>query len=143
MDDLISTCIDGNSTSQRIIVTLNNHHPLFAEHFPNNPTLPGALVISMVISFARQFFEKQKIIAYELSQIERVSFIRRIQPTRNYYFQCSYKFENECNVMRLMFVVIDCENSKIEYARGVITYKKKDIKNESVSCCDGRQSRNW
>lgn len=124
MNDLISACIDSDHSSQRISIALNGNHSLFEEHFPNNPTFPGALTIAMVLGFARQFFEKNKILGYELECIERVSLIKRIVPTRKYFLECTYRVEEGSNVMRLMFAALDSADLKTEYTRGVLVYRK-------------------
>ena len=123
MNVLRSVRIDIDNSSQRITVALNADHPLFEEHFSNNPTLPGALTISMVLGFARQFFEENKMLGYELEHIERVSLTKRIDPTRKYNFKCTYKTEDE-SVVRLMFAALDSADLKTEYARGVLVYRK-------------------
>ncbi len=61
---------------------------------------------------------------YKFHQIERASFFRRIQPIHDYYFHCHYQLDNEADVIRVSFSVLDKECEKIEYTRGVLIYKK-------------------
>lgn len=115
-----------NGNSQFAAVILNKEALLFTEHFPNYPTLPGALILSVVVKLANQFLVENKLDRFFLFQVVKVSFQKRITPEYELKIVCKYEIQEKQAIMQHEFSVIDGKEDNVEFVRGRLLYKKME-----------------
>lgn len=60
-------------------IQLNNEHPVFQGHFPNNPIVPGVCLMEMVKQVISKYYQQQ----YTISNGNNIKFLAVLNPVEN------------------------------------------------------------
>ena len=65
--------------SIKVLVNLSSNEPFFRGHFPNNPVMPGVLIIESMVQASRALFTDQNQ-QINLSKIRKARFRKMVKP---------------------------------------------------------------
>ena len=82
---MILTSKNGNSGSLR--ETISARHPAFAGHFPNDPLLPGVVLLDMLIRRVKTHYAVPDKFAQDRLCLESVKFLSSVRPDDEVSFQ--------------------------------------------------------
>ena len=110
---------------QEMTARINGKHPLFAEHFENNPILPGAISLNFCITAICQKINHAESKKYVLAEIEKVNFTRPIKPYAVMQLEIS-QIIKESGYLRVIFEVHDNREEQLsaQLIKGSIKFEE-------------------
>lgn len=101
-------------------VSLNDKHPVFEGHFPNQPILPGVFILKII----KQIIENVEDSALLMQTLSMMKFLKIVDPSthKNLYFKLSLKKENQEDIS---VTTLGSFKDETPFVKCKATYSKK------------------